>query len=269
MVVWFAVAMVFRRRFQFSLRSLLVLVVVVALPCSWLAVEMRQARLQKEAVDMVVSLGGSVFHDERRTFDANSGMLPNATTPEWLWNLLGEDFFAAAFQIFPFTMSYQAWEPVEDEARLKALWLSYTTVTDAKLEYLKVFPQLRETLSRRHHDFGHGTATCQGIDSTPGVVDQRDSGYKCWARATYSPEPTQEPAPVGHRSYQGRRGTTQTNATEVRDRRSSMGMIAAVPHNRRLHFTPGRFVIGLLAVEVLLWLSERFGWLGGTRATRC
>ena len=41
-----------------------------------------------------------------------------------------------------------------------------------------------------------------------------------------------------------------------------MGMIAAVPHNRRLHFTPGRFLIGLLAVEVLLWLSERFGWLG-------
>ena len=148
MLVWFAVALVFRRRFQFSLRSLLVMVVVVALPYSWLAVEMRQARLQKEAVDMVVSLGGSVFHDERRTFDANSGMLPNATTPEWLWNLLGEDFFAAAFQIFPFTMSYQAWEPVEDEARLKALWLSYTTVTDAKLEYLKVFPQLQNSISK-------------------------------------------------------------------------------------------------------------------------
>jgi len=36
MFVWFAVAVAFRRRFQFSLRSLLVLVVVVALPCSWL-----------------------------------------------------------------------------------------------------------------------------------------------------------------------------------------------------------------------------------------
>ena len=37
MVVWFGVALVFRRRLQFSISSLLVLVVVVALPCSWLA----------------------------------------------------------------------------------------------------------------------------------------------------------------------------------------------------------------------------------------
>ena len=47
-LVWFGVAVVFWRRFQFSLRSLLVLVVVVALPCSWLGVEMRTARRQKE-----------------------------------------------------------------------------------------------------------------------------------------------------------------------------------------------------------------------------
>jgi len=33
------------------------------------------------------------------------------------------------------------------------------------------------------------------------------------------------------------------------------------PRSRRFHVTPGRFVLALLAVEVLLWLSERFGWL--------
>ena len=31
---------------------------------------------------------------------------------------------------------------------------------------------------------------------------------------------------------------------------------------RWFHLTPDRLVIGLLAVEVLLWLWERFGWLG-------
>ena len=31
---------------------------------------------------------------------------------------------------------------------------------------------------------------------------------------------------------------------------------------RWFHLTPGRFVIGMLAVEVLLWLSERIGWPG-------
>ena len=36
MLLWFMVALVFRRRFQFSLRSLFLLVVVVSIPCSWL-----------------------------------------------------------------------------------------------------------------------------------------------------------------------------------------------------------------------------------------
>lgn len=31
---------------------------------------------------------------------------------------------------------------------------------------------------------------------------------------------------------------------------------------RWFHLTPGRFVFLLLAIEVLLWLSDRFGWLG-------
>ena len=47
MLGWFIVSMVFRWRLQFSIRSLLVLVVVVALPFSWLGVEMKQAREQK------------------------------------------------------------------------------------------------------------------------------------------------------------------------------------------------------------------------------
>jgi hypothetical protein len=34
------------------------------------------------------------------------------------------------------------------------------------------------------------------------------------------------------------------------------------PRARGFHLTPGRFVLALLAVELLLWLSDRFGWLG-------
>ena len=40
MFLWFLAALIFRWRFQFSIRSLLLLTVVVAIPCSWLAVEM-------------------------------------------------------------------------------------------------------------------------------------------------------------------------------------------------------------------------------------
>jgi hypothetical protein len=38
MSLWFVIALVVRSHFQFSIRSLLVLTVAVAIPCSWLAV---------------------------------------------------------------------------------------------------------------------------------------------------------------------------------------------------------------------------------------
>ena len=44
MLLWFIASLVFRWRFQFSIRSLLVLTVAVAAMCSWMAVEMKKAR---------------------------------------------------------------------------------------------------------------------------------------------------------------------------------------------------------------------------------
>ena len=41
------------------------------------------------------------------------------------------------------------------------------------------------------------------------------------------------------------------------------------PSIRWFHPTPGRLVLALLAVEVLLWLSEGSAGLVGIRATRC
>jgi hypothetical protein len=43
MLVWFAIALVFGWRFQFSIRSLLVLTATAAVPCSWLSWEMKRA----------------------------------------------------------------------------------------------------------------------------------------------------------------------------------------------------------------------------------
>ena len=63
MFLWFLAALVFRLRFQFSLRSLLLLVVVVAIPCSWLATEMEAARKQREAVEEIEKTGGRVVYD--------------------------------------------------------------------------------------------------------------------------------------------------------------------------------------------------------------
>ena len=39
MLLWFAASVLFRWRFQFGIRSLLILTITVAIPCSWFAVE--------------------------------------------------------------------------------------------------------------------------------------------------------------------------------------------------------------------------------------
>ena len=58
MLLWFIVSLLFRWRFQFSIRSLLVLTVAVAMPCSWLGVEMKKAREQRNAGAAIDNLGG-------------------------------------------------------------------------------------------------------------------------------------------------------------------------------------------------------------------
>jgi hypothetical protein len=63
MAVRFVIAIGFRWRFQFSIRSLMFLTLAVAIPASWLAVEMKWVREQREAVAAIEKLGGGVKYD--------------------------------------------------------------------------------------------------------------------------------------------------------------------------------------------------------------
>ena len=83
MLLWFAVALIFHWRFQFSIRSLLVLVVVVAVPFSWLAVEMKKSRREREAVEALEKLGAEVSYD----YQLKKNVEPSG--PGWLRGLLG------------------------------------------------------------------------------------------------------------------------------------------------------------------------------------
>ena len=56
MLLWWLVAVVLRWRFQFGIHALLVLAVAVALPFSWLAVEMRRAKLQRKLVEAILTI---------------------------------------------------------------------------------------------------------------------------------------------------------------------------------------------------------------------
>jgi hypothetical protein len=62
MLLWWLAALVFRWRFQFSIRSLLVLVLAIALPCSWLTVEIRKAREQRDVLLAVMQEGAFTMY---------------------------------------------------------------------------------------------------------------------------------------------------------------------------------------------------------------
>ena len=133
MLVWFAVALLFRWRFQFSIRSLLVLTVAVAIPCSWLGVEMKKAKEQKEAVAAIQKLGGKVYWEAR---------LPG---PAWWLGLPGDEAFAT-----PTGVNWSNTQVVDAAlqnltrlSQLQELGLEETRVTDAGLENLKGLNQLR------------------------------------------------------------------------------------------------------------------------------
>ncbi len=51
------------RWFQYSLRTLLIVVTLFAIPCSWLAVKRQQAKREREAAAEIVKLGGVVHYD--------------------------------------------------------------------------------------------------------------------------------------------------------------------------------------------------------------
>ncbi len=57
-LLWFIVALVFRWRFQFGIRSLLILMLVVAVACSWISWDMRDVERQRRATcyDNIVRL---------------------------------------------------------------------------------------------------------------------------------------------------------------------------------------------------------------------
>ncbi|NQU23447.1 MAG: hypothetical protein HQ567_19370, partial [Candidatus Nealsonbacteria bacterium] len=61
LLLWLGVSLVSRLRFQFSVRSLLLFVAVVAVVCSWFSVRVRQARRQREVVAAIEKDGGHAW----------------------------------------------------------------------------------------------------------------------------------------------------------------------------------------------------------------
>ncbi len=146
MLLWFLAALVFRLRFQFSILSLLVLVVVVAIPCSWLAAARKQAEKQREAVEEIRNAFGQVSYDYE--YDPSGWQIPGPPgrpEPAWLRGLLGDDLFASVTQVHVNLPEFgdAGLKHLDGLPELQVLDLCGTTVSDAGLEPLKGLTQLQ------------------------------------------------------------------------------------------------------------------------------
>ena len=173
-----------RRWFQFSLRTLLVLMLVACIGMSWVALKMRQARRQRLAVIAILLEGGNV-----QQWSQEFAPLPQGTavptqdsvvSPEpishtewsigskppsyakesrahaWLRRWLGDDFFSHPVCVTIHTdaaMENLKWLP-----RLTTLSLQHGQITDAGLQHVKGLTQLR------HLFLQHTPITDAGVD---------------------------------------------------------------------------------------------------------
>src|SRR5437867_11243655 len=75
------------RWYQFSLRSMFIVVTLLAIPCGWYGMKMQQVKRQREVVAAIVKLGGRVEWLE-------------PSGPRWMRWLLGDDLFTPPSKIF-------------------------------------------------------------------------------------------------------------------------------------------------------------------------
>ena len=149
LLIWFAVSLFSRFGFQFSIRSLMLFVAVVAVVCSWFTVKMQGAARQREVVKAVEKGGGRVVYDYHLNAEGNLIAFPKTGIPEpsgpgWLRNLLGVDFFWDVKWVRCRQFTDAGLVKLKGLTSLSELWLHGTQVTDAGLVHLKGLTNLQD-----------------------------------------------------------------------------------------------------------------------------
>ena len=163
MLLWFLASLLFRSRFQFSIRSLLVLTVAIAVPCRWMAVEIKAAREQTAAFAPVKQMGGWVAYDWE--CEANGDYLLNHLqardpAPTWLRDLMGDAFFGSPkwVTLDGGHVTDAGLAHIEGLSEILTLSLYDTPITDAGLAHLEGLDQLHSLLLGATHVTDAGLA---------------------------------------------------------------------------------------------------------------
>ena len=121
-----------RRWLSFSIRTLLLVVLVSCVACGWFAMLLQKARIQRESVEAIEQLGGEVL------YDFQEDRLAKPRGPIWLRRLLGGHFFDRVVRV-DFTNRGIPNDRVTDISflsgmdKLRILYLDGTAVRDISL----------------------------------------------------------------------------------------------------------------------------------------
>jgi hypothetical protein len=178
--LWFLLSLVFKWRFQFSLLSLFLLTVVVALPCGWLETEMKAAREQGMREAKIWKAGGDLDWDCKYR-----GMSLDLPEPDWLWMSLGLTFFVDVRDagLLDRGVNEETLEAVEGLPQLRGLRLNGPNVGDDELRHIEGLTRLEALFLRRARVGDRGLqhlkklTHLQYLDLTDTKVG--DSGLQC------------------------------------------------------------------------------------------
>ncbi len=136
-----------RWRFQYSLRTLLLVVLLASIGMSWVAVKMQKSRRQRQVVEAIQRLHGNVLYQYQ--VDLHGDAIPGAKlpVPSWARHLLGEDFFqevvGVEFSGFD-VLDASCLADVKTMTQLQVLSLGWTSVTDADLKGINALRRLQK-----------------------------------------------------------------------------------------------------------------------------
>jgi hypothetical protein len=184
-----------RRRFHFGLRSLLLLVALLAILFAWVGAKINHAREQREVVAAIRSLGGGVYFDDEyvRPGEFHSSRPPERPT---LWRrLLGDDSYHEVVAVFDeggshgkvtddvirrcIKVAHLKMVSLEDckgitdagieglgrHTGIEEVWLGGTRVTDIGLAQLASLKKIEKlSLSGCEHITGAGLRHLQGLN---------------------------------------------------------------------------------------------------------
>jgi hypothetical protein len=136
-----------RRWFQFSLRTLLLFVLICAIGCAWLAQKMKQKRIEIEATDAILKYGGTAFYEYQFDKDGQFATHGKPAGPVWLRSLIVDNFVCEVTAV-QFAVGREiktgGLEELSRLPKLTKLDLIGTRIDDAGLDRLKGLTQLRD-----------------------------------------------------------------------------------------------------------------------------